>query len=224
MLSPSYVGIAVARDKVDEAMSKLVVYWLILTCVSSAVFGSADLHDATGEKASPTVVARHGIIELDTMCGPNCLYQIARAYGKETSPDKIARLAETNAYQGTTVEGMLDACEALSLPAVAVRTNLKVLSKDRRVAVLLLDVGELRHYVILDEVGQRTVRLLDATVFHNVSVDDFLSMWTGVAVLIGKTPPRKHTGAILLSSGAAAILLGLYLRKRQSARRRCKWR
>jgi len=66
------------------------------------------------------------MFRLDTMCGPNCIWQIARAYGKDYSLKDIAQFAGTNAIRGTTVKGLVEACRKIGLPAKAVKTNVEI--------------------------------------------------------------------------------------------------
>jgi len=123
--------------------------------------------------------------QAEVMCGPQSLWQIAHVYGKTYSLNAIASMAGTDLQCGTTVQGMLDACKKIGLPAEAVKTNLRRLVSDSRVAILLLDTDDIMHYVILDRIGEDEVRLLDANKFRNLSFKEFQSMWNGYAILIG---------------------------------------
>lgn len=152
---------------------------------------------------------------IEMMCGPNCLWQIGRAFGKTHSLGAIAHMAGTRPPTGTTVAGMLEAAEKMGLPAVAVKTNIRTLSKDARVAILLLTLKAGNHYVILDTIEDGEVRLLDGAKFRNLSTDQLTSVWKGYAILVGGEKGRTHndmkgpTTAIL--KAAAVVVFSLVL-------------
>jgi hypothetical protein len=56
------------------------------------------------------------MFRLDTMCGANCLWQIAKVYGKDCTPRDIAEFAGTSTIRGTKVEGMVQACKHYRAP------------------------------------------------------------------------------------------------------------
>jgi predicted double-glycine peptidase len=153
----------------------------------------------------------------DVMCGPNCLWQVSRAFGKSHSLGSIAYIAEITPQKGTSIHGMLKALTEMQLPAVAVKTNIRTLRQDPRVAVLLLELEESRHYVILDRIANNTVRLLDGGSLKNLSTNELESIWKGHAILIGENTQHSQAGfrkyaalASLLSSVAILTFAALY--------------
>jgi ABC-type bacteriocin/lantibiotic exporter with double-glycine peptidase domain len=145
--------------------------------------------------------------EPDVMCGPNCLWQISHAFGKSYSLGAIKHMAGTTLTGGTTIDGMLNATRAMGLRAVAVKTDLAMLARDPRTAILLLQFDYGNHYVILDQVGKSGVRLLDADRFRFMSTQEFASLWDGHAILISRNaPPDQHRfrtclGGVLRATG-----------------------
>lgn len=131
-------------------------------------------------------------LRLNTMCGPNCIWQIAKAHGIECTLEDIAKNAGTNPIDGTTVNGMLESCKKIGLQAQAVKTNIKTLSEDPRVAIVLLKSNKLMHYMIIDEINDKDIRLLDATKFAVISRDQFKTFWSGVAILIGDDKTKNN--------------------------------
>jgi hypothetical protein len=188
------------RKKMQRIAICLVLGW------TQACFGASS--DSAGQKARNPSAGKVVLFRANAMCGPNCLWQVARAYGQERSLQDIAASAGTDPFRGTTLEGMLRACRQMGLPAEAVRTRLDKVTADPRVAVLLLNADNLAHYAILDAAGEQSVRLLDGSQFREMPVGKLKDLWTGVALLIGDPPPRPvaHVGAILRRAGLAIAL------------------
>jgi hypothetical protein len=150
--------------------------------------------DSGVRKAPEAPAGKAVLFRANAMCGPNCLWQVAKACGVECSLNEIATSAGTDSFRGTTVEGMLRACRQIGLPAEAVRTGLENVAADPRVAILLLNADRFAHYAILDSVGQQNVRLLDGSQFRELPVAGLKDVWTGVAILIGDPPEGQgHT-------------------------------
>jgi hypothetical protein len=146
---------------------------------------------------------RRVTFRLNSLCGPTCLWQVARALGKECSLQEVGIYADTSLCGGATVEGMLKACAKLGLPAQAVRTTVDKLADDPRVPILLLKSDNLTHYVILDSIREHEVRLLDGAQFRTMAPDELKSLWTGVAILIPAPSGCNHS-----SMGCAGSDLG----------------
>jgi ATP-binding cassette subfamily B protein len=169
-------------------------------------------------------------IKIDMMCGPNCLWQISRAFGKMYSLGSIGNMAGTNLQNGTPVKGMVDAARKMGLQAQAVKVNIKTLSRDSRIAILLLNLREGNHYAILDKIENNKVRLLDSDKFRTLSIRELQSIWKGYAILIGdqenhrKDRFQRYFGRGLQISGLLILLVVvtygvkstyIYLSKRQ---------
>jgi hypothetical protein len=173
-----------ACERIPQISICLCVF--LVVAVADSVLCSAE-HDTTSRSG-----AKPGVFRLNTMCGPNCVWQIARASGKDCSPRDIAKFAGTDPFRGTTIQGLVEAARKIGLQAKAVKTNIKVLAQDPAVAILLLTVKEVKHYVILDKAENGNVRLLDGDGFRNISVHQLESIWQGHAILIGG---HEGTGA-----------------------------
>ena len=123
--------------------------------------------------------------DIRVMCGPNCLWQIAHVHGKEYSLEMIETLAQTDPQKGTTIKCMIGAAKQMGFEVEGVKTNIKAIARDPRIAILLLNLRETTHYVILDKVGVKEVRLLDGVKFRNLSFSELESVWDGYAILFG---------------------------------------
>jgi ABC-type bacteriocin/lantibiotic exporter with double-glycine peptidase domain len=167
--------------------------------------------DSGVRKAPEAPAGKAVLFRANAVCGPNCLWQVAKACGVECSLNEIATSAGTDSFRGTTVEGMLRACRQIGLPAAAVRTGLENVAADPRVAILLLNADRFAHYAILDSVGQQNVRLLDGSQFRELPIHGLKDVWTGVAILVGDPPRRTnaHVGAALQRIGLAIVLGGV---------------
>lgn len=93
--------------------------------------------------------------------------------------------------KGTSLFGMVKAAQEMGLQAEAVKTNIKTLKKDSRIVVLLLSFTDFNHYVILDKMENRKVRLLDGGKFRNLTIGELESIWKGYAIFIGKGKNRQ---------------------------------
>lgn len=187
-------------------MSKWICRSLICLHLCLTV-ACAEVTPSKVRKAGSNSKSKVSIFRLDTMCGPNCLWQIATVYGKDCSPRDIAEFAGTRGVRGTTVNGMVQACKKIGLPAKAVRATLAELAGDPRVAILLLETDKLMHYVILDRIGDSKVRLLNAAEFREIPVSELKSVWKGVAILIGDPPDsdNRRLGIILQLTGIIIV-------------------
>jgi hypothetical protein len=194
--------------RADKSPWVLFASLALLSLAGDPVFVSAG---AVQTPATPRDPAGR-VFRLDSLCGANCLWQVARAFGKNCSLHDVGLYAETSACRGTTVEGMLKACAKLGLPAQAVRTTTAELAADPRVAILLLEPNDLMHYVILDKVDGTQVCLLDAAQFRVLSAEELKSVWAGVAILVGNPPPevsRRHALAVVVQVAALVVILSL---------------
>lgn len=191
---------------------KMIWKIFVCFCIFLKIAGLEILHSSIAQETGSTSDQKSFTFRLNTMCGPNCLWQIAKAYGKDYALKDIAKYAGTNANRGTTVKGLVEACRKIGLPAKAVKTNVEMLARDPRVAImLLLDVNNLMHYVILDRISDNEIRLLDATEFQEMTINELESLWTGVAILVGDPPNdrRFNVARILQTTGLAIALIGI---------------
>jgi len=156
----------------------------------------------------------------DPMCGPKCLWQVARLFGKQYSLGAVANLSDMDHKKGTTIHGLINGANSMGLKAQAVQTNLKNLANESRVAILLLgknvDKGKVGHFVLLDKINGESVSIIDGSRVRKLPYGEFASVWSGYAVLIGakakgitrEANPPFHRN-ILLGFGAALIAISL---------------
>ena len=169
---------------------------------------------------------------IDSMCGPYCLWQIARAFGKDYSVNSIMKMADTSAIEGTTIDAMVRTIREIGLFAVPVKTRIGALAQDPSVAILLLHYDNCRHYVILDKVEEDYIRVLDGSEFRDITLQELKSLWRGHAMLISNkdqptvasTQRRLGVGlqvlgglivlAVIAFSGSGRrLVIGLQIRK-----------
>lgn len=155
--------------------------------------------------------------ELDVLCGPNCLQQIAYAYGENYSLQVIINMAGTNPKDGTSIKGMVDAASKMGLRAMPVKINIKSLIELKCVVILLLRSENIGHYVIFDKIEDGQIRILDGYKFRNLSTRELQSIWDGYAILIGdyeninSNNTRRYIGQGLQISGLLIlIILAIY--------------
>ena len=186
----------------------IAFYVLLSTIAYSGIAPDSDENDTNS-----TFPAKNVTFRLNTMCGPNCVWQIAKAFGKDFTPKEIADFAGTNTNRGTTIKGIVEACKKIGLPVEAVKTNLQELTADPRVPILLLDDNNLMHYVILDNIGEDKVCLLDGSKFRDISIKELKSIWDGYAILVGnndkplKERIQRYFGRSLQISGLLILLV-----------------
>lgn len=152
---------------------------------------------------------------IDSMCGPYCLWQVSRAFGKDYSVNAIMKIADTSALEGTTIDAMVRTIHEMGLFAVAAKTKIKALAQDPSVAILLLHYDDCRHYVILDKVEEDHIRVLDGSEFHDITLGQLKSLWKGHAILISnKSQPavastQRHVGISLQVLGGLIVLVAI---------------
>jgi ABC-type bacteriocin/lantibiotic exporter with double-glycine peptidase domain/CRP-like cAMP-binding protein len=126
------------------------------------------------------------VYQLDEMdCGAACLGMITRYYGKAVSLPEIRDLVHTST-DGTSLLGIARGAEELGLAVRTVRA-----SKDRldRLPLPAVVHWEGNHWVVLYEIGERTVRVGDpASGIRRLSRSEFEEKWTGYTALFEPTP------------------------------------
>ena len=151
------------------------------------------------------------------MCGPNCLWQVARLFGKNVELSQMAYSCNVIDQRQASLWDLVETAKGLGLDAVAVKTNCRGLREEPRVAILhiFVDIGtELcGHYVLLDSITENHVRIVDGRRLINMDVGVFKSHWDGYAVLIGREPSGGHRtrGGLLSKGGGSVPVLGVFL-------------
>ena len=120
--------------------------------------------------------------EMD--CGAACLGMVCRHFGRAVNLTKIRELCST-ATDGTSLRGIIHAAKELGLAARSVKASRANLDSMPLPAIVH---WEGRHWVVLYDVGSRSVRLTDpATGNRRLSREEFLQSWTGYAALFDFT-------------------------------------
>lgn len=124
-----------------------------------------------------------------TDCGAACLASIASHYKLQLPVARIRQIAGTDT-KGTNVLGMVKAAEQLGFSAKGVKGNRESLSKIPLPAIahVIVQRGEtqLHHYVVIYRLKNEQITYMDPGdgKMHAVPVDDFMTQWTGVLVLL----------------------------------------
>jgi HlyB family type I secretion system ABC transporter len=124
--------------------------------------------------------------QLDEMdCGAACLAMVTRYFGKAVAVPRVRELVHTSA-DGTSLRGIARGAEELGLEARTVRASK---SKLDRLPLPAVVHWEGNHWVVLYEVGERSVRVGDpARSVRRLPRDEFEESWTGYAALFRPTP------------------------------------
>lgn len=152
----------------------------------------------------------------DTMCGPHCLWQIARTFGKSYSLGAIRNLCGTDAASGTSVSAMVKASRSIGLKAKAVKTDMYYLKRCSYISVMLLHYDRINHFVIFDRVEGEQVKLLDGSNYKALPLEQLKSTWKGYVILISdkefvpkSSGPNVHRGTLIQIFGLLVILIAL---------------
>ncbi len=159
-------------------------WWLCMYCIS-CTSGTLAAHDRHDGLENPS----------NMMCGPVCVWYISTAFGQRRSLADICSLVKVDHIRGTTIRAIVEAAAELGIPAEAVLTDVNGLKHDRRIAVILLYPEDDGHFVLIDTVGNETVRVIDGTVFTDIPLREFSTIWQGHAILFGSKV--RHIGLIL---------------------------
>ena len=159
-------------------------------------------------------------------CGAACLAMVTRYFGKTVGMPRIRELVHT-ASDGTSLLGIARGAEELGLEARTIRASKSRLDEMPLPAVCH---WEGNHWVVLYEVGPRTVKIGDpARGIRKLSRQEFDEKWTGYATLLSPTPAlaeieedrpeyrwilrflRPHRRAIVAATALALVAAGLEL-------------
>jgi ABC-type bacteriocin/lantibiotic exporter with double-glycine peptidase domain/CRP-like cAMP-binding protein len=144
-----------------------------------------DLEEGPFESARRKARKLPHVHQLDEMdCGAACLGMVTRYFGKAVSLPLIRELVHTST-DGTSLLGITRGAEELGLAARSLRV-----SKSRLDQLPLPSVvhWEGNHWVVLYEVGERSVRIGDpARGIRRLDRSEFEEKWTGYAVVFEPT-------------------------------------
>jgi len=143
----------------------------------------------------------------EVLCGPRCLWLVAHLRGVDVSLETLVKTAATDPRAGTTVANMVRTLVSLGIPAEAIRTNLKDLNADGRLAILM--VNENSHYVLFERADSAGVHIVDAAERRRMTYAEFQNWWGGIAIMAGETRNSGNSiGRVLWYSvwGAPAFI------------------
>lgn len=126
-------------------------------------------------------------------CATAALKYTASQLGKPVSDSRLASLVGSN--QQTNLRAMKTFAKNMGLYCRAVKTDLATLRGLDGVQAILY-MPRKQHFVVLDEVDNRSVRLVDLSsdrFYYPQSVDSFPAQWSdGVALLLSRRPIRSR--------------------------------
>lgn len=189
--------------------------------------GAEELEDAPFESARRKPRKLPHVHQLDEMdCGAACLGMVTRYFGKTVSLPLIRELVHTST-DGTSLLGITRGAEELGLAARSLRVSKSRLDQLPLPAVVH---WEGNHWVVLYEVGERSVRIGDpAKGIRRLDRSEFEERWTGYAVVFEPTPAfddvpeakpsytwilpflRPHYGTLVKAALLALLAAGLEL-------------
>jgi len=169
-----------------------------------------------GLSAPPAADSRQKVL-----CGPRCLWLVARLYGLNVDLAQLAQKAHTDPRSGTTAYDMIATLRGLGLGAELVRTTLPALARGGRLHVLV--VRDRSHYVLFEKVSDGTITVIDGTSRRRLSFDQFEGWWDGLAIAVSRKPADSRTrrrphlvilaGALAGAAVAAAAVFGKKIRR-----------
>jgi ATP-binding cassette subfamily B protein len=123
-------------------------------------------------------------------CGAACLVMIGRYWGKKFSLNRVRELAQIN-RDGSHLKGLCTAGETLGFNPKPIKASFDQLAKQNLPAIVH---WEGNHYVVLWEVNNKEVILGDPGIGQRrISKQEFITGWTGYAVLLDPTMGLKTT-------------------------------
>ncbi|MET0242607.1 MAG: peptidase domain-containing ABC transporter [Flavitalea sp.] len=123
-------------------------------------------------------------------CGAACIASVLAWYGLKYPIARIRQFASTD-KQGTTILGIVEAAEKLSLSAKAIKGEPDSLFEIPLPAIahVVLPNG-LHHYVVIYEANKKFVRAMDPAsgTIQSLPTETFQDVWTGILVLLAPLP------------------------------------
>lgn len=154
----------------------------------------------------------------EMMCGPYSLWLAARTIGVDVSLKRIKQVAGTTPWDGTSIQGMIDAARDLGLQPQVIRASLDYISRDPRQTILVLDDNT--HFAFVKEIADDRVVMIEYLALREFSQAELNDRWDGLAIMIGlpddpiTAPPQIYTfwpwlaviGTVLFATGATLLL------------------
>ena len=124
-----------------------------------------------------------------TDCGAACLASICLSYGLKISIARIRQYAFTD-KEGTTVKGLIEACEKLGLTGKGVMAEPEALDIVSMPVIAHIIVRQaLTHFVVIYKVSKGNVTYMDPAdgEYHTETIETFKKTCTGVLILVDKS-------------------------------------
>jgi len=151
-------------------------------------------------------------------CAAACIASVARHYGEDI-PITFIREASGTSQAGTSLKGILDACQAIGFKAAAYKSDDKSLDALQGLTepVILHIVnrhGDL-HFVVLHDLSPRRARIMDPAVGKMVKLPaaTLREQWTGYLVTLSPNPDGERTLPQRERRSLAACLRAVSLRE-----------
>jgi ATP-binding cassette subfamily B protein len=131
-------------------------------------------------------------------CGAACLTAVLDHYGKHLSMEQVREVTGSG-RDGTTARTLVEAARWFGLDARGVRADIGDLGLLPRGTLLYWDMS---HFVVLDRVNRRSVRILDPALGRRtVPKDELDRSYTGVAIMLEPGPAferaEQRRGSVL---------------------------
>lgn len=138
-------------------------------------------------------ITKYGCFQQDIAdCGVACVVTIMRYYGTSISLEYGRELSGTNA-QGTTMYGLLLACNKMGFKAVGYELDYNTLCQQSKpIIVHVLLPNGLKHYVVFCGVSKNKAVVFDpAKGVVKIEADDFLKIWTQKCLFVEPSENKK---------------------------------
>ena len=152
-----------------------------------------------------TAIKQHDLSD----CGAAALCSVARYFGRDI-PLTVIREASGTDRNGTTVKGILDACQALGFSGQGYLSPERDTAPLRKIHTQVIlhivkENGDL-HYIVLYRAGKRRVRVMDPALgrHRSLTYEALQRRWSGYLIVI--TPdPGSHTSHLDARSGHSFV-------------------
>jgi ATP-binding cassette subfamily B protein len=131
-------------------------------------------------------------------CGAACLTTVLDYYGKHVSMEQVREVTGSG-RDGTSARTLVEAARWFGLEARGVRADIDELDALPRGSLLFWDMS---HFVVLDRVGRRSVRILDPAIGRRtVPLAELDRSYAGIAIVVEPGPsfersPKRGGGII----------------------------
>ena len=128
-------------------------------------------------------------------CGTQSLLRVCEIFKVEATLEELNKLASLDPETGTSFLGLHQAATKLALAPKAVRLEAKALAKLSLPAIMHIGGN---HFIVVEKIENNTVALYDPnSSTKQVSLNTFLRLWTGNAMVFTPTSRKASTGKYL---------------------------